>query len=119
MAYNIWYGRAEPPRIKLYRVPPPPPPSQDKRMHVWGLQRSLWSFLQPLLKLWLIPDFLVQCSGTRKTFQDIRYLWLAFCNIAVEEREEADVRKAQLSRRKGRKKNSHSFKKLGLLRVKV
>ena len=101
MACNV-VRRAEPPRIKLYRVLPPSP--QDKRMHVWGLQRSLWSFLQPLLKLWLIPDFLVQCSGTRKTFQDIWYLWLAFCYIAIEEREEADVCKAQLSRRKRKKK---------------
>ena len=71
-------------------------------MLVWGLQRSLWSFLQPLLQLWLVPDLLVQCSETRMTFQNVWYLRLAFCYVAVEEREEADVCKAQLSQEKGK-----------------
>jgi len=57
----------------------------------------LWSFLQPRLKLGFIPDFLVQCGETRETFQNIWYFRLAFCYVAVEEREEADVCKAQLS----------------------
>lgn len=64
------------------------------------LQRSLWSFLQPLLKLGLVPDLFVQCSETRMTFQNIWYLRLVFCYVAVEESEEADVCKAQLSARK-------------------
>ena len=64
------------------------------------LQNSLWSFLQPLLKFGLVPDLLVQCSETRMTFQNIWYLRLAFCYVAVEESEEADVCKAKLSGRK-------------------
>ena len=36
------------------------------------------------------------------TFQHVWYLRLAFCYVAVEEREEADVCKAQLSQEKGK-----------------
>ena len=62
----------------------------------WSLQCCFRAFLDPLLNLRFISDFLVQSSKARAIFQHVWRIQLAFINVWVVEREEADVRKAQL-----------------------
>ena len=66
----------------------------------WILQCCFRAFLNPLLNLGFISNFFVQSSKARAVFQHNWRIQLAFGNVGVVEREEADVCKAQLKRKR-------------------